>query len=352
MNILFFGSTTDSVLVADALTKAGFVIGVVVTQPPKPKGRRGILSPTPVAVWADSQRIPVMSFAADMQKPWLYADEADAAQKMNAYKPDLLISASYGQKIPQSVLTASGHGGLNVHPSLLPRWRGADPVPWSILAGDQTVGVTVVTLSESFDRGAILCQEGLPMPPDALPDPLRTRLFGIGAELLVRILPDFLKGTSAAVSGQSDSRAPYARRFRREDGYIPWKAVQTALYPGGKYDPVSADAIPLGRELISKGLQPNPDLTRLIEVMVRALLPWPGTWTNVNVRNQKSPLPPLSAGYEGQAKVKTKLTKDPDIRLKILKAHIEEDRLQIDLAQLEGKKPAPYSQISGAYALF
>ena len=227
MNVIFFGSTTDSLLVLEKLS--GVV--AVVTQPPKPVGRKQILTPTPVELWADTHHIPTTTL--DVLSP---------------FKPDLLVSASYGEKIPIDAIRSAKFGGLNVHPSLLPRWRGGDPVPWAIMTGDHQIGVTVVTLAEGFDHGKIIAQKKIPIAPHDTSGPLRTHLFQLGAELLVESLPDYLSGKNKGVE-QKIKNEPYARRLTREDGFEPW------------------DTLINTKEAVR------------IQTKFRALHPWPGLWT-------------------------------------------------------------------------
>ncbi len=227
MNVIFFGSTTDSLLVLEKLS--GVV--AVVTQPPKPVGRKQILTPTPVELWADTHHIPTTTL--DVLSP---------------FKPDLLVSASYGEKIATEDIRHAPHGGLNVHPSILPRWRGADPVPWAILSGDHQIGVSVITLSEKFDRGNIIAQKKVPITDQDMSGPLRTKLFQIGADLLTHALPDYLSGKNKGIP-QKGTPEPYARRFTREDGFEPWESLM------------------------------NPAEAQRINRKFRALHPWPGLWT-------------------------------------------------------------------------
>ncbi len=235
MNVIFFGSTSDSVLVLEKLS--GVV--AVVTQPPKPIGRKQIITPTPVQIWAKSHNISTTTATA-----------------RSPFKPDLLISASYGEKIPFEYITHARFGGLNVHPSLLPRWRGGDPVPWAIMTGDHQIGVTVVTLSEQFDQGKIIAQKKIPIAPHDTSGPLRTHLFQLGAELLVESLPDYLSGENKGVE-QKIKNEPYARRFTRDDGFEPW------------------DTLINTKEAVR------------IQTKFRALHPWPGLWTTFHEKRLK-----------------------------------------------------------------
>lgn len=250
MKVLFFGSTTDSVLVLEKLSN----VIAVVTQPPRPVGRKQILTPTPVETWAKEHHIPILSFENNKEKPWLYSDENQVIDTLEPFKADLLISASYGQKIPTKTLSGAKLGGINIHPSILPRWRGGDPVPWAIMTGDAQIGVTVVTLSEKFDAGMILAQKKIPIKPHDTSGPLRTHLFELGAELLVASLDHLdLRGESL----QGMKTEPYARRLTRQDGFEPWEHI---------IDPKEADRI---------------------DRKFRALHPWPGLWSMVKEKRIK-----------------------------------------------------------------
>src|SRR3989344_40503 len=324
MNILFFGSTSDSVIVLTRLpqlpiTNYRLLISAVVTQPPRPVGRDQIMTPTPVETWAKEQHITVLSFPSNPEKPWFFADEEQVIDTLEPVKADILISASFGVKIPWETIERTKFGGINIHPSILPRWRGADPVPWAILTGDHQIGVSVLTLSKEFDKGVILAQKKIPILPSDTSDPLRTKLFTIGADLLIDLLPSFLarnikpKSQSTKfmhvhkVSGSKPF--PYARKFKREDGFIEWDIIYNALTEG-------------------------MDAER-IERTWRALHPWPGVWTEIGIRDK-------GVGYRKK-------------RVKILKLHLHpmpntlHPTLVIDEVQIEGKKPVSWQQFQNAY---
>lgn len=306
INGIFFGSTTDSLLVLERihqLSNTHVSINCVVTQPPRPVGRAATLTPTPVETWATAHGITVLSFPSNPDKPWLYENETQVIDTLEPIKADLLISASYGQKIPTKNLTDARLGGLNVHPSILPRWRGGDPVPWAIMTGDQQIGVTVVSLSEHFDEGLIFAQEKIPILPTDTSDPLRAKLFGMGAQLLATLLPQYLQG-KAKGHAQNGKSEPRATRLTRDTGFEPWDLIQKAL----------TDSIESAR----------------IERKFRALIPWPGVWSKVTVSSDKL-----------QASSKK--------RIKILACHLSNDVLVIDQVQLEGKNPVSWKQFVSAY---
>lgn len=320
VNVIFFGSTSDSVLVLNRLhelrmTDYGLRISAVVTQPPRPVGREQLVTPTPVELWAKEKNITTLSFPSDKETSWLYENEQTAIDTLEPFKADLLISASYGQRIPTKTITDAKYGGLNVHPSLLPRWRGADPVPWAILSGDHQTGATIVTLSPEFDEGKIIAQKKHAITPVDETDSLRAKLFSMGAELLAEVITDYLSGKLKG-SSQKTEAASYARRLTRNDGFIPWDILQKSI---------AGQDVPIKERPPLLALDAS-HITLTITKALRALSPWPGLWTTVQI--------------EGQPK-----------RLKILSCHAEEvtNTLILDDVQLEGKKPVLYVQFAQAY---
>lgn len=291
MTVIFFGSTFDSVLVLEKLFSFG--VSCIVTQPPRPVGRKQEVTPTPVETWAKTHNVTVLSFPSDPGKPWLYASEHQVVDALQPLKADLIVSACYGQKIPFQTIQAARFGGLNVHPSLLPRWRGADPVPWTILSGDQVTGVTIVTLSEKFDEGRIIVQKKIPITDTDTSDALRTKLFTLGADLLTEVFAKYLTNKSIhSFTHSLITSLPYARRLTRDDGFEPWEAIQKAFE--------------------------NSEEARRIDRKFRAFFPWPGLWTTVGEK-----------------------------RLKILACHLSPVicHLNLDTVQWEGKKPIAYSTL-------
>ncbi|MBI5449371.1 methionyl-tRNA formyltransferase [Candidatus Gottesmanbacteria bacterium] len=306
MNIIFFGSTADSIIVLNAIANCQLSalrcqISSIITQPPRPIGRKQISTPTPVALWAKEKQIPTLWFDHNPEKPWLFADDSQVYDALQPFKADLLISASFGQKIPSQVIHAAPLGGLNVHPSLLPRWRGADPVPWAILSGDHQTGVTIVTLSDDFDTGAIIAQKKIPITDHDTTDPLRARLFTLGADLLISTLPslsDSKASKGVAFKGSTEHRQPYANRLTRDHGFESWEAFHLAMN--------------------------NPEEAKRIDRKFRAFHPWPGIWTEIEIKDKE-----------------TKISKK---RLKILLLHVSpiSHHLSLDSVQLEGKKPVSW----------
>lgn len=312
ISVLFFGSTSDSILILEKLFSIhsslfALRVSAVVTQPPRPVGREKTMTPTPVELWAKQHEITLLTFESNPEKPWLYADEQLVIDALQPVGADLIISASYGIKIPTATISAAKFGGINIHPSILPHWRGADPVPWAILSGDHQTGVSIVTLTESFDEGKILAQEKIPITPSDTSDPLRTNLFTMGADLLITMLPNYLSGKlNIPPAHPTQKKLAYARKFTRDDGFETWETIAQAISDG-------KDA---GR----------------IERKFRALHPWPGIWTKIEIN-------------ENNENNKTTSEK----RLKILQLHLSNGKIIVDEVQLEGKKPVSWTQFHDAY---
>ncbi|MCJ7826210.1 methionyl-tRNA formyltransferase [Patescibacteria group bacterium] len=319
MNIIFFGSTSDSVIVLSRLVDNNYFPVAVVTQPPTPIGRKQIITPTPVEIWAKKHTIPITSFGNDPKKPWLFQNEEDVVNTLLTFKPNLLISACYGVKIPQQILKKAKFKGLNIHPSLLPRWRGADPVPWTILSGDQQTGVSVVTLVEQFDQGRIIAQKKIAIRQTEVSDRLRATLFSLGADLLINSLPNYLSGSNKGTEQKSDNGS-VAKKLTREDGFIPWDHLKAAM---------EGSDIPQKQRIgISQFVTCH--MSHVALRMLRALSPWPGVWTRLASTSQRE-------------------SRRAEKRLKIIEAHLENNSLILDTVQLEGKKPVSWKQFGKAY---
>lgn len=312
MNIIFFGSTSDSVLVAKHLSKT-YPISAVVTQPARPVGREKTITTTSLETWAREQHIPCLTFNREDARPSRFAQESDVVNALETFKPDILITACFGQKIPTALLERSQHGGLNIHPSLLPRWRGADPVPWTIIAGDAQTGVTISTITDVFDSGAIVAQKKFPVTSNEMPDTLRTMLFTKGAELLVEILEQYMQGSLSPIL-QQESSATVARKVTREDGYVPWNLVVSAIE--------GTDILRERRTGLMQSIQ--EPLPQAIIRLYRALHPWPGIWTTIQ-----------RTGVEK--------------RVKLVSLHQADGKVSIDTVQLEGKTPVNWKTFYEAY---
>lgn len=237
MRIVFMGTPDFAVPSLKKLIEAGHEIVGVFTQPDKPKNRGMKLQPTPVKVVAQKAGIPVY------QPVSLKGDEAYDA--LAALAPELIVVAAYGKILPKRILELPKLGCINVHSSLLPRYRGAAPINWAILNGDEVTGVTIMYMAEGLDTGDIISQRETPIDPNETVETLHDRLANIGAGLLVETVASIADGTAQRIP-QDDSLSCYAPMLGRElspidfantakhihdqvRGLIPWPATTAVL---------------------------------------------------------------------------------------------------------------------------
>jgi len=219
MKIVFFGSPAAALPSLEALIGAGHSIGLVVTQPDKPAGRGRRLVPSAVKAFAAARGIPVIEPAK------IRVDEA-ARERIVAAGPDVNIVVAYGQIIPRAVHYFPPRHSLNVHFSLLPKYRGAAPVQWTVLNGDAGSGVTVIELNDRMDEGDILAQERVAVGPRETARALEARLAALGAALLVRTLARL---DEIVPVPQDDAKASLAPKIRKEDGRIAWSDTAAGI---------------------------------------------------------------------------------------------------------------------------
>jgi methionyl-tRNA formyltransferase len=195
-------------------------VPAVVTQPDKPAGRDLRLRPSPVKELAAARGLPVLQPAR--------ARDADFLAALRGLAPDLIVVAAYGQLLPPAILALPPHGCLNVHASLLPRWRGAAPVQWAILEGDAETGVTLMGMDAGLDTGPVIAAARTPVEPEDTGGTLHDRLARLGGELLVRTLPDWLAGRLTP-RPQPAAGVTYARKLGKADGAADWCRPAAAL---------------------------------------------------------------------------------------------------------------------------
>lgn len=209
--VLFMGSPAFAVPSLRALAGAGYKIAAVVTQPDRPAGRGGRLTPPDVKVAALELGLPVLQ-PASLKDP-------DVQHELRELAPAVTIVAAFGKILPRAVLAIPARGNVNVHASLLPRWRGASPITAAILAGDGETGVSIMEMAPKMDAGPVIARATVPIPPDATTRTLEPELAGIGAETLVATLPRWLSGQLTAVE-QDESLVTYCGLVRKEDGHL------------------------------------------------------------------------------------------------------------------------------------
>lgn len=311
MKIVFFG-TPDYVLgILESLhkkfkTKASqeSPIVAVVTQNPKPIGRKKFISYSPVDTWAHKRGLPVFHSARELISSGLM--------------PDLGVLAAYGEIIPSEVISFFPHGILNVHPSLLPKFRGASPIQATLVIQEQETGVSVIKIDAQTDHGPVVTQFRESIEKSDTLDSLRVRLFDRASQVLAELIEPYVKG-KITLKQQDDKQASYTTLIKKQHGFIPGKYLNYAL--AGKTPRVKWDLGFIKEEKFT----PN---AALIDRFIRALTPWPGAWTEIT----------LGTGWNFSQK-----------RLKILKSHLEDDKLVLDEVQLEGKNPISWKQFLAGY---
>jgi methionyl-tRNA formyltransferase len=214
MRIVFMGSAELAVPSLRAVMREGAdeVVGVV-SQPDRPAGRKRVLTPCPLKAFAEAEGLNVMT-------PEKIGDP-DSVAALAALKPDLFVVVAYGQYIPQRVIGLAPFEAINVHPSLLPKYRGSAPIQWAILNGDAETGVSIIYLAKKMDAGDILRQETYPLGSDETSATLHDKLSVFGSELLLNAIDDIRNG-SVKRTVQDEARAVEVRKFVKEDGEVDW----------------------------------------------------------------------------------------------------------------------------------
>ena len=221
MKILFMGSGPFACPAVTALRgRSGDDLVAVVTQPDRPGGRNRELRACPAKELAAAAGVPVLT-------PERIGDPAAVAQ-VEALAPDLAVVADYGQYIPSRLLRLPPLGMINIHPSLLPKYRGAAPIPWAVANGDEVTGVTILHVSPRMDAGDIILQREHPIGPDDTGAGLEPRLAAAGAALLLEAI-DLLRAGRAPRMPQDEARATHARKLEKADGRLDWSLPAAAL---------------------------------------------------------------------------------------------------------------------------
>jgi methionyl-tRNA formyltransferase len=214
------GTPAFAATILGALIDAGHNMLAVYTQPPRPAGRRQRVQASAVQLLAEQHRIPVRA-------PVTLRDEEEQ-EAFGALRADAAVVAAYGLILPSRVLSAPRLGSLNVHASLLPRWRGAAPIQRALLAGDRTTGITIMQMDEGLDTGPILLQEKIPIGPDVTASGLSAELAGLGAKLLLAALDGIAEGRLVA-RPQPREGVTHGRKIGREEGRLDWRSASEEL---------------------------------------------------------------------------------------------------------------------------
>jgi methionyl-tRNA formyltransferase len=220
LDLIFMGTPDFAATVLAGLIDAGHRVRAVYTQPPRPAGRGHRLQPSAVQALAERHGLVVRA-PATLREPEAQAEFATTVA-------DVAVVAAYGLILPGPILTAPRYGCLNVHASLLPRWRGAAPIQRSIIAGDNETGITIMQMDEGLDTGPILLQLAIGIAPKMTAGELSDRLAALGADLILAALDGVLRGTLVA-RPQPSAGVTYAAKLRREEARLDWRHPATQL---------------------------------------------------------------------------------------------------------------------------
>ncbi|NLG82045.1 MAG: methionyl-tRNA formyltransferase [Bacilli bacterium] len=219
MRIVFMGTPEFAVNVLDALINSPYEVVGVVTQPDKPVGRKQILTPPPVKVLAEKHHLPVF-------QPVKIKTDYD---QILAWQPDIIITCAYGQIIPKVLLDTPPYKAINVHASLLPKYRGGAPIHKAIIDGEEKTGITTMYMSEKMDEGDIIAQREIKILEDDDVESLHDKLSKLGAELLLETLPLIFSNKITPIK-QNPEEATYAYNIKPEDEIIKWDKTGKVVY--------------------------------------------------------------------------------------------------------------------------
>lgn len=299
--ILFFGSSAFGLPALQALRQRPEIeIVAVVTQPAKPQGRKQILTPTSIGAWAQAAGLPILT-------PATLKDEA-MVEQLRAPSADTFLTAAYGLIFPSTIIDLPPNGCLNIHASLLPKYRGANPIAAAILSGDQETGITYMKMDRGVDTGPILAQHRLPISDDETAADLSGRLAALAARTITDALDGWWKKRYRAVP-QPETGVSYAPKLTRDSGRAAWDS---------------------GRQLARE---------------VRAYQPWPGVWTEW----QNQTIKILESTFQAaphETDPGTVVSDDSPIGWSIATA---DGWFRPTVVQISGKKPQPAATFSHNY---
>jgi len=351
LKIAYFGSPSFSATLLEKIINDKDLpveVKLVITQPDMPVGRKQTLTPTPVKVMAEKYQLSIVNENLNIENSmkienWL----------LKIKKCDLALVYAYGEILPKEILDLPKLGFWNVHPSLLPKYRGASPIAYPLILGDKITGVSLILMDEKMDHGPIIAQEEMEIKPEDTRTGLENKLTDLSYKMLCRVLSaknaDFLFGhlrenhratlpNFFALAGnkkdefkptnQNHSQATYTQILKKSDGFIPLLILKKCL----NNEPIKLSDLPFFLQTFIQKYSINFSFLILnskflILNLFRGLSPWPGLWTTVDLRGQQ-------------------------LRLKILGMELHDNQLTLTKVQLENKNPVDFKTFNNAYQLF
>lgn len=299
MRIIFFGTPDYVIPVLEKLHKYHEIVAVV-TQSPKPVGRDKKVTYSAVDAWAFKKHIP---------RNFDYVNLPEA---------DMGVCASFGMIIPDVILNMFPHGILNVHPSLLPQFRGSSPIQATLISGIPETGVSIIKMSDKLDAGPILTQFKEEVLESDTNETLRSRLFEKSAQVLVEMIPAYIEG-KIKLKKQDELKASFTTMIKKENAFIPPAYLNNAMELNNTSEEWNVNFL--------KNFPLKPDASTLYR-FIKAMSFWPVAWTKITIKNEEK-------------------------RIKLIKAHINEESgyLELDEVQLEGKNPTSWKLFKGSYGI-
>lgn len=290
MRAIFLGTPDFAVPTLEAMIQAGHDVVAVFTQPDKPKGRGKKFQPTPVKEKAMAYNIPVY-------QPVKIRDEA-VVEQIRQMAPEVIVVVAFGQILPKSLLDIPPMGCINVHASLLPKYRGAAPIQWAVIDGEKVSGVTTMYMAEGLDTGDMILKEEVVLDPKETGGSLHDKLMVTGANLLVKTLTELEQGTAKPTAQNDNEAGAYAKMLQKDMGKIDFNMP-----------------------------------AETIERLIRGLNPWPSAYTTLDGKTCKIwSADVISSDSEAAPGTVIQVTKNNFV------IQTGKDALQINTLQLEGKK--------------
>lgn len=294
MSLVFMGTPGFAVPVLEGLVQSGYSVGGVYTQPDRPTGRGQIAEPSPVKQYAAKVGLPIYQ-----PSTW---ESSEAIGELLGLKPEVIVVAAYGSILPRDAVNIPTHSFINVHPSLLPKYRGPAPVVSALLDGVSTTGVSLIVLEEKVDAGPVIAQRSVNVEELDTTGVLTNRLFVEGAKLLIEVLPKWLAG-EITPKNQDDKVATTTRKLIKKDGELDWRQPQNHLWR-----------------------------------QVKAMDPWPGTysfWRSQQVKIlEVSPTDTWGDGLPGKVVM---LSNNKGVRIGVIAG--DGKILELHKVQLSGRRP-------------
>ncbi|MBQ8189031.1 MAG: methionyl-tRNA formyltransferase [Lachnospiraceae bacterium] len=288
MKVVYMGTPDFAVGPLEAIIKAGHEVTAVVTQPDKPKGRGKEMAMSPVKACAIQYDIPVLTPVK--------IKAAEAVEELKQYPADIFVVAAFGQILSEEILNMPKFGCINIHASLLPKYRGAAPIQWSIIDGEEETGITIMQMDKGLDTGDILFQKKVAITAEETGESLFDKLAVTGAEFVVEALEHIEKGDVHPIK-QEDEKSTYAKMLTKSVGKIDW--TQSAM---------------------------------VIERLIRGLNSWPSAYTTYKGKQLKIWSATVEAHEAGEPGTVAKVSKDA------VYIRTGEGALALKEIQLEGKK--------------